>query len=196
MENVLTKCSFRFNDRFCERVRLYEIMTTPEGLAFLRAHQPMPDDEVLNLQPELMLAYDEVRRHFVEHPDPGCVPLLLNSFGGWNGFGMYQMVEEVFYQLDEQLVTEALLRNLRDVARLGTCTLYWNVQLCIIFPHPGMLTVLAQVLNHPLADLRITAAYALSQLEPATVATLLQQQLAVEDDPDVVATLSEVLEEL
>ena len=63
-------------------------MTTPEALAFLQAHQPTPDDERLHSQPEPMPTYDGVRRHFVEPPDPRCVPLLLNSFGGWNGFSV------------------------------------------------------------------------------------------------------------
>lgn len=171
-------------------------MTTPEALAFLQAHQPMPDDERLNLQPELMLAYDEVRQHFVEHPDPRCVPLLLNSFGGWNGFGMYQMVEDVFFQLDEPLVTHALLTNLRDVTLLNPCTLYWNVQLCLTFPHPGLVPALAQVLNHPLSNIRTVAVYALGQLEADTVAPLLRQQWAVEDDADVAAAIQEVLEGL
>jgi len=40
-------------------------MTTSEALAFLQAHQPMPDDDRLGAQPELMDTYDAVRKHFV-----------------------------------------------------------------------------------------------------------------------------------
>jgi hypothetical protein len=184
------------NYRLFEGVHFYGLMTTPEALAFLQAHQPMPDDERLNLQPELMRAYDEVRQYFVEHPDPRCVPLLLHSFGGWNGFGMYQMVEAVFFQLDEQVVTQALRTNLQEVTRLRPGTLYWNVAQCLAFPHPGMLPTLAQVLNHSLSDIRMMAAYALGQLEADTVASILRQQLAVEDDADVATTIRAVLEDL
>ena len=171
-------------------------MTTSEALAFLQAHQPMPDDDRLGAQPELMATYDEVRKHFIQHPDLRCIPLWLNSFGGWDGFGMYQLVEDVFFQLDEQLVTQALLTNLLDVTRLSAYVLYWNVQLCLSFPHAGMLPALAQVLNHPLPDIRTMAVYALGQLEADTVAPMLKQQLAMEDDTGVIAAIREVLEDL
>ncbi|WP_426059747.1 hypothetical protein [Hymenobacter sp. B1770] len=171
-------------------------MNTPEALAFLQAHQPMPDDDGLEQQPELMLAFDEVRKYFVEHPDPRCVPLLLNSFGGWDGFGMYQMVEFVFFQMDEQLVTQALLLNMQDVARLNRYTLYWNVQLCSTFPHTDFFPALLQVLNHPMADIRMATAYSLTQYEAATIRPILELQLAVEDDSDVAETIREILEDL
>jgi len=109
---------------------------------------------------------------------------------------MYQLVEDVFFQMDEQLVTQALLTNLLDVTRLSAYVLYWNVQLCLSFPHAGMLPTLAQVLNHPLPDIRTMAAYALGQQEADTVAPILRQQLAVEDDMGVIAAIREVLEDL
>jgi len=71
-------------------------MTTSEALSFLQAHQPMPDDDVLDAHPEILQKYEEVRKYFVENPDPRCIELFLNSFGGWNGFGVYQLVEDVF----------------------------------------------------------------------------------------------------
>ena len=37
---------------------------------------------------------DDVRKHFVSHPDNRCVPLLLNAFGEGDGHGVYQLVED------------------------------------------------------------------------------------------------------
>ena len=68
-------------------------MTVEQGLAFLNAYQPMPDDT--ELSEELVRAYDEVRRFFIEHPDARCIPLFLKSFGAGDGFGVYQLVEDV-----------------------------------------------------------------------------------------------------
>ena len=48
-------------------------MTVDESLAFLKAHQPMPDDT--ELPAELVRAYDEVRRLFIAQPDARCIPL-------------------------------------------------------------------------------------------------------------------------
>jgi len=58
------------------------------------------------------------------------------------------------------------------------------------------------VLNHPIADIRISAASALgmvgslSRLDAGRVVRELQRQLAVEDDGDVADALREALEEL
>ncbi len=171
-------------------------MTTPDALAFLQAHQPLPDDDGLGQRPDLMETYHEVLQHLRNHPDPRCIPLLLRSFGGWNGFGLYQTVEVVLYEFDEQLVVTELYQQLAQATPLNPCTLYWHVQLSILFPHMSLFEPLAAVLNHPLANIRAATAYALSQLEAERVVPVLQLQLAVEDDDDVADALREVLEEL
>ena len=68
-------------------------MDANEGLAFLAAHQPLPDDH--DLTQVVIDQYDEVRRYFIAHPDPRCVPLFLGSFGDGVGWGVYQLVDEV-----------------------------------------------------------------------------------------------------
>jgi hypothetical protein len=109
---------------------------------------------------------------------------------------MYQLVEDVFFQLDEQRVTQALLLSLHDVARLNRYTLYWNVQLWSTFPHPDFFPALVPVLNHPMADIRMATAYALTQYEAATIRPILKLQLAVEDGADIAGTICEILEDL
>jgi len=70
----------------------------PPGL--LKAEYPhemypadSPEMQAYKTYADLMLQYEEVRTYFMEHPDPECIPLFLNSFGSGFGLGIYQMVE-------------------------------------------------------------------------------------------------------
>ena len=67
-------------------------MTDNEAIEFLKTVQPLPDDS--ELSEELIAQYDEVRKHFIKSPNELAVPLLLNSFGDGDGFGVYQLVED------------------------------------------------------------------------------------------------------
>jgi len=85
-------------------------MTVDEGLAFLQTHQPMPDDTALS--EELVRVYDEVRRLFIDHPDARCIPLFLTSFGDGDGFGVYQLVEDVLRHFSRDTVVPHLKKAL------------------------------------------------------------------------------------
>jgi len=76
----------------CARTNLLDnVMDVTNALAFLERHQPLPPDDQLSA--DLIREYDEVRKFFIEHPDPRCIPLFLNSFGDESCFGVYQLVE-------------------------------------------------------------------------------------------------------
>ncbi|GAA3980251.1 hypothetical protein GCM10022407_26890 [Hymenobacter antarcticus] len=156
----------------------------------------MPDDDSLEKNPQLMKDFEEVRRYFLDYPDPRCVKLFLNAFGGWNGFGMYQTVEQVFYKMNEQFVIDELQKNLRNVSRLKDCTLYWNIQQCIVFPDRALFDPLTQFIKHPLPEIRHALVYALSQIEGDDVTKHLKEWLAIEDDDGVTEALEEVINEL
>ena len=66
-----------------------------EALKFLEAYQPLPSDSELSKNINILNIYNEVRKYFLTHYDPRCIPLFLNSFGGRNGFGVYQLIEDV-----------------------------------------------------------------------------------------------------
>lgn len=63
------------------------------ALMFLTNHQPMPKDQELN--ESLISEYDEVRKYFLANPTQECLPLFLNSFGEYDGCGVY-----LFYSLN------------------------------------------------------------------------------------------------
>lgn len=62
-----------------------------------------------DLKQEMMQKYEEVRSYFIDNPDEQCVPLFLNSFGGKDGLGVYQMVEEVILMYDSEIVLPHIL---------------------------------------------------------------------------------------
>ncbi len=68
-------------------------MNKVEALSFLKAHQPLPDDDLL--KEEEIQKYNEVREYFINNPDEDCIPLFLNLFGGKDGLGVYELVEDV-----------------------------------------------------------------------------------------------------
>jgi hypothetical protein len=103
-------------------------MTKQYALQFLRSHQPMPPDD--EWTEELAQQYDQVRHYFIENPDPVCIPLFLHSFGNRSGWGIYQLVDEVFQRYEPAEVIPYLkgaLRSEHESVR------YWTAQICLAF---------------------------------------------------------------
>ena len=107
-------------------------MTVEQGLAFLKAHQPMPDDT--ELSEALVRAYDDVRRLCIDHPDARCIPVLLTSFGDGDGCGVYQRVEDVLRHVRlETVVPHLPLRPSRSGTygmrgQRGYCGTPWHTK--------------------------------------------------------------------
>ena len=94
-------------------------MNKDEALDFLRQNQPLPSGDALTW--ELCKKYDEAREYFVEHPEPECIPLFLNSFGGRNCTGRYQVVDEVLWPHPKEVV----LPQDQEDFHTNTCLLAW-----------------------------------------------------------------------
>jgi hypothetical protein len=115
-------------------------MTTAEALEFLRMHQPMPDDRAIcDAEGE---TYAAVLRHFEEHPDARCLPLLVGSVSGHTSLGMYQHVRFVFHRFAPEVVGPHLLHALCSpdpgVRR-------WGVDWALDCPWPGLLPHLRRI---------------------------------------------------
>ena len=163
-------------------------MTVDEGLSFLKTHQPMPDDA--ELSEELVRAYDEVRRLFIAHPDARCIPLFLTSFGEGDGFGVYQLVEDVLrhFSLDKVLphLRKGLTHGQRSIR-------YWNADIAANFPTAELIEPLAQLLTEDDEDIRSAAAIALGQIRDARAEGFLRQALANESKPQLVSLFEKLL---
>ncbi|UQA57038.1 HEAT repeat domain-containing protein [Polyangium aurulentum] len=111
------------------------------ALDFLAKHQPMPPDR--ELSEEQIVTYDEIRKYFIANPAIECIPLLLNSFGDGGGFGVYQLVEDVFIGFSPEDVVPHLAVALRS-PHAGVR--FWSSQIAQSFPDPRLTDALVALL--------------------------------------------------
>ena len=150
-------------------------MTFDEALAFLEAHQPMPDDA--DLSKELIEQYDEVRKFLLQNPDERCIGPLLASFGDGDGFGVYQLVEDVLKQFDESKVVPHLKQGLQSPIR---SVRYWNAEISANFPSGELVADLSALLRDPDQDVRAAAVIALGQIKSVASKSVLRNALSAE----------------
>ena len=155
-------------------------MNKEKGLSFLKQNQPMPNDE--KLSKSLISMYDEVRRYFLANPDEECLPLFLNSFGEYDGLGVYQLVEDVILKFKHDKVVDCLKETLKSK---NNGVKYWCAQICALFPDEKLINPLAELLNNPNQDIRISVITSLSQIQDNRVITALRNQLNVQKEDEV-----------
>ena len=135
------------------------MITKVEALSFLKEHQPMPSDTTVT--EEEMKRYEEVRTFFIKNPDEQCVSLFLNSFGGKDGLGIYQMVEDVIIMYDKEIVLPCILHAFNN-SHKGVK--YWCIQIAANFPDESLLLPLADFLKSEDQDIKIAAIISIAQL--------------------------------
>lgn len=135
------------------------MITEIEAFLFLEEHQPMPNDDELN-EDEIQM-YEQVRRYFIDNPDERCVSLFLNSFGGRDGFGVYQMVEDVILMYDEEKVLPHILKAFNSSY---DSIKYWCIQISSNFPNACLFEPLVDLLKSEDEDLKLATIDALAQL--------------------------------
>lgn len=105
-------------------------MNRNEALSFLRRHQPMPDDN--ELTSEIIDKYDEVRKFFIKNPDKEVISLFLKSYGNGDGWGVYQLIDDVLYKYykdDVVLEIKVILEN----PAIADSVRYWVTQVSAMF---------------------------------------------------------------
>lgn len=161
-----------------------------EALKFLKTYQPLPNDEELSNNIDILNFYDEVRKYFLIHYEPACVPLFLNSFGGRDGFGIYQLIEDVIKQYPNELVVPFIKQALNS--KFET-VIYWNAQISILFPDNSLQESLISLINHQNVDIRYATISALSRLANQDYKKSLEVRLMIETDEDIIELIQEVL---
>ena|SRR3712207_2362699 len=96
-----------------------------KAVEFLKQYQPLPDDN--ELSSEIIQQYDEIRQFFIQNPDDEVVPLFLRSYGNGNGFGVYQVVEDVLLACSRERVILEIQRVLEDL-QTSVSVRYWVTQ--------------------------------------------------------------------
>lgn len=137
-------------------------MNKKEALKFLESHQPMPSDN--DLTQDLIDKYDDVRVFFVNNPDVDAIPLLMRSFGDGDGFGVYQLVEDVFDKCNFDDVIINISNILKDTSTVKSVR-YWVTQLAIAFSDRRLVDGLNISLQFDDEDIQFMAASALECIE-------------------------------
>jgi len=164
-----------------------------EALAFLRAHQPLSDDD--QLSEALVRRYHEGVSHFRAHADERSVPLLLGSFGRGTGHGVYQLVEDTLAVYGPGLVSDALLDA---VAAAVASVREWSFQIAGAgYADRRFLEATLKSLRSPTAtdDERYWSASVLAVIyEPASDEATVREILADEQNDDIKRLLLGCLE--
>ncbi len=135
------------------------MITRTEAFSFLKKHQPMPNDD--KLKESEIKRYEEVREYFINNPDEKCIPLFLNSFGGKDGFGVYQMVEDVILMYDSKKVLPHLLKTFYSIYE---GVKYWGIQISSNFPSECLFNPLVGLLQSEDENIKLVTITAIAQL--------------------------------
>lgn len=159
------------------------------AISFLQKNQPMPDDK--SLSQEAIDTYCEVLSYIKENPDNDFIALILNSFGEWDGFGVYQTVEDIIMEFDQKKVINVLKESLQsgyDSVR------YWCAQISGLFTNDELIIPLSKIVKDENSDIRISAYISLSNYyNNEHVKSLLSERLDNEDDLDAKEILIQIL---
>lgn len=137
-------------------------MNRNEALSFLRDHQPMPDDD--DLTQEVIDKYDEVRKFFTANPDKEVISLFLNSYGNGDGWGVYQLVEDVFYKCHrDDVVVE--IKELLENPSIADSVRYWVTQVSAAFSDVKLKKGLAISLKSKNEDIRDAAQLSIDMID-------------------------------
>ncbi|MGC1273738.1 MAG: HEAT repeat domain-containing protein [Planctomycetaceae bacterium] len=169
-------------------------MTADEALAFLAAHQPMPNCPASpgnsELTDELCDRYVDALDRLFDVPDTRCVPLLLGSFPDRTGVGMYNRVEDVLTRFPAAVVVPHLEASLRS-DRAGVR--YWSAQIAASFPDPRLIEPLAELLHEGDRDIRFFTVAALAEIDSEQVRPLLERMSRTETDDEVRTVIEDAL---
>lgn len=155
-------------------------MTREEALNFLEKHQPMPAD--VDLSEGLIKKYDEVRKYFLHNKCTECIPLFLNSFGYIDGFGVYQLVEDVILNFSEEDVVPHIIKAL-DSKEYSIR--FWNVQIAANYTNPELLPSFKKLLNENDFDIKYNTLTAIEQYSLILIKPILEEYLQGEDDEEL-----------
>ena len=170
-------------------------MTKHQALEFLRQHQPMPGDD--GLTEDLLTTFQEVHDYFVEHPDPSCIPLFLNSFSDSMGFGVFQVCGEVFQRYDILLVTPHLVDALRSDQR---GVRWWAAHWAMELESEELIEPLVELLASEIDDdahyfALATLGFIWRKTQNEKVIAVLEQRQKVETHPERIELIDEILNE-
>lgn len=166
-------------------------MDKNEALNFLKENQPLPNDKELN--EKSLEKYDNVRKFFLENPCEECIPLFLNSFGGMDGLGVYQLIEDVIRQFNSDIVIPYLNKALES--KIETVQ-YWCTQIAACFPNKCLINNLTYIAENGFEDAKMFAILALSKINEPKITDILKKLKEKESNIEIIEIIEDTLLEL
>ncbi|MDW6001942.1 hypothetical protein [Vibrio mangrovi] len=136
-------------------------MNTEDALYFLSQNQPMPPDDLLSQ--ELIDKYDEIRKYFIKKPDDRSIDLFLRSYGEGDGWGVYQLVEDLLYQFPHDIVVKKI-KNVLEDTNIPNSVRYWVTQVAAAFNDKILIDGLNISLSSDDVDIKEAAEIAINMM--------------------------------
>lgn len=139
--------------------------------------------------------FDDIRKYFIAHPDPACIPLLLGSFADDMGLGVYQLCDDVFKKFDWNVVVPHLASAMKS-AHKGVR--WWAAHWAMEFPAIELFFPLQELIGQPgELDAHIFATLAICFIyistKDKTVTKYLRDRLVLEGDQELKAEIATCL---
>lgn len=165
-------------------------MNRDEAMKFLKDNLPLPPDS--EMSEAQILAFNEARDYFLEHPDAEAIPLLLNCFGEGSGYGAYQLIEDVLAKLP----VSAVLPHLDNALRSQSPSIrFWASQIAARIPDPSLVPALARLALETDVDSRYAAVTALERISGESALAALRVALHSETDEELRSVIQQILGE-
>lgn len=166
-------------------------MNTETALAWLEEHQDLAEDAPQATVDRL----DEVRRYFLGHTDPRCIPLILGMFGDHMGWGVFQVFDDVLRKYDQAQLTPHIFSALRSPRRGARS---WATQWAMEFVSPELAPALVDILANPEDDdmhyFAIAALVDIVEIDgDSELLAVLRKRALMETDPERIELLHQFL---
>lgn len=119
-----------------------------------------------------------------------CVPLFLNSFGDFDGLGVYQLVGDVITKYPSDIVVPYLMDAIINGADPVKS---WCAEIAYYFPDDRLIDCLGTLARHENFDIRWPAIFALTRIKSMRIVELFKELLLTENDKMAIEEMKEYI---
>lgn len=167
-------------------------MNFNQAISFLDRNSPMPIDD--DLTEDLMSQYESVFDYFRKNPSPTSIKHFINSFGEYDGWGIYLEVLQYLCQYEPIDVIPHLKISLLSPYN---GVRYWSCLLSANFPDNSLVNNLNLCLNDENnSEIRLAAALSMGFIEGINALNLLKERLLKENDEMVITSINDSIRQI
>ena len=134
------------------------------------------------MKKDLLEKYAEAIKWFLANPDPVCIRPFLHSFGERDGFGVYELVADLFRVLPLAEVAAGLAESLQSPHR---SVRYWSAHISGEYPSETLVPRLVERLNENDYDVKSATLAALERCGNKQTVDAIERYIATETDADL-----------